>query len=132
MLPSDKFECIQCGHCCINLWDAICTTVSEKDIEMWVDKKRYDILEWVEPLIVAGEEKFSWETRDKAVVAGYDIWINPNTKDDAERCPWLRKLPKKNNYICKIHDVKPEICREYPRSMEQAVETKCKGLKAEV
>ena len=56
----------------------------------------------------------------------YDIWISPKTGDDVARCPWLRKLPGKEKYACRIHDVKPVHCREYPRSREHAAETGCK------
>jgi len=56
----------------------------------------------------------------------YDIWINPKTGDDVLRCPWLRKLPNQDKYICRIHDVKPEHCRKYPRSRQHAEEIGCK------
>ena len=50
----------------------------------------------------------------------YDIWISPVTGEDVQRCPWLRKLPNKEKYICRIHDVKPEHCRAYPKSKKHA------------
>ena len=58
----------------------------------------------------------------------YDIWISPRTGDDVERCPWLRKLPGRNRYICRIHDAKPEHCRIYPQSREHAEKTGCPGF----
>jgi len=58
----------------------------------------------------------------------HDIWVNPKTGDDAWRCPWLRKLPKQDKYICRIQDVKPEHCKNYPKSWEHAEETGCKGF----
>ena len=73
-------------------------------------------MEWVDPISV-GEDQFV-----------YDIWISPRTEDDVARCPWLRKLPGKEKYICRIHDVKPVHCRRYPQSREHAEETGCKGL----
>ena len=75
-----------------------------------------DILEWVNSIHL-GEEHYI-----------HDIWINPKIGDDVWRCPWLRKLPKQNKYICRIQDVKPEHCRKYPKSKEHAEETGCRGF----
>jgi Fe-S-cluster containining protein len=102
----EKFRCIQCGHCCLEL-DAYSTTAHEEDILKWQKEGRWDILEYV--------------------VAG-DLWISPRTDRDVNRCPWLRKLPNKNRYICRIHDTKPKHCREYPKSKKHALRTGCKGF----
>lgn len=115
---SKKFTCIQCGNCCLNLGDAFQTSVSDEDIAMWRTKGRFDILEWVHP-IPLGEGHYI-----------YDIWISPKTGDDVSRCPWLRKVPKQDKYICRIHDVKPEHCRKYPKSRTHAEETGCKGFES--
>jgi Fe-S-cluster containining protein len=48
--------------------------------------------------------------------------------DDVKRCPLLRKLPNQEKYICRIHDLKPEHCRAYPRSRKHAQKTGCKGF----
>ncbi|MCK4488067.1 MAG: hypothetical protein KAU38_15080, partial [Desulfobacterales bacterium] len=89
---------------------------SIEDVQLWEEKGREDILEWVDPILL-GDGQFV-----------YDIWISPRTGDDVNRCPWLRKLPKRNKYICRIHDVKPEHCRKYPQSKKHAEETGCKGF----
>ena len=34
---------------------------------------------------------------------------------------------KENKYICRIHEVKPKVCREYPQTEKHAKETGCKG-----
>ena len=115
-MPLTCFKCKQCGKCCLNLRDAFETCASEEDIQRWKKEERDDILAWVDP-IPLGDDHFI-----------YDIWISPTTGDDVQRCPWLRKLPKKNKYICRIHDVKPQHCREYPRSKKHAEETGCKGF----
>ena len=52
---------------------------------MWHKAGREDILDWVDP-IQLGNDHFV-----------YDIWINPVTGDDVQRCPWLRKLPNREN-----------------------------------
>ena len=104
----ENFDCIQCGHCCLNLTDAFCTTTYEEDILRWMEEGRSDILEY----IVAG-----------------DLWISPRTGRDVVRCPWLRKVPNKKKYICRIHDTKPKHCREYPKSKKHALKTGCQGFK---
>lgn len=101
-----KFICKQCGHCCLNL----------RDVRQWQEHDREDVLAWVGP-VSAGDE-----------VLAYDIWISPATGDDVARCPWLRKLPGKNRYICRIHEMKPSHCREYPHSREHAEKTGCPGF----
>ena len=115
-MPPEDFKCRQCGNCCLNLYDAFTTCATDEDVQLWEEKGREDILEWVDQISL-GDGQFV-----------YDIWINPRTGDDVNRCPWLRKLPKKNKYICRIHDVKPEHCRKYPRSKKHAEETGCKGF----
>ena len=115
----DGFNCKQCGHCCLNLSDAFSTSVSEEDIRLWEGKGREDILEWVVPIPIAEGEMI------------YDIWFSPTTGEEVSRCPWLRKLPNKDKYICRIHDVKPAHCRDYPHSREHAEETGCIGFEEE-
>jgi Fe-S-cluster containining protein len=110
------FNCKRCGNCCLTLTDAYQHTVDQSDIDMWGENSRDDILAWVDP-IHCGDE-----------VAAYDVWINPRTGEDVFRCPWLRKLPKKDKYICRIHEVKPKVCREYPKTEEHAKKTGCKGF----
>ena len=83
---------------------------------MWQNEGREDILDWVDPIHIGGDQYV------------FDIWINPKTGEDVQRCPWLRKLPNKDEYICRIHDYKPEHCRAYPKSNEHALRTGCKAL----
>jgi Fe-S-cluster containining protein len=83
---------------------------------MWEKECRTDILEWVDPIDCGDGKRV------------YDIWINPKTGEDVPRCPWLRKLPKKNKYCCRIHEVRPKVCREYPKTGKHAKKTGCKGF----
>jgi len=107
----EKFECIQCGHCCLNLSDAYQTSVPDSDVERWKCEQRLDILVWVDTFADIN-----------------DIWISPKTGEYVNRCPWLRKLPKQNKYICRIHETKPEHCRNFPKSKRHALEKGCKGF----
>lgn len=113
-MPPDGFTCKQCGNCCLNL-DGFSTCASEADVRRWEAAGRVDILEWVDPVNFG----YHWE---------YDIWINPRTEDDVSRCPWLRKVRGENKYTCRIHDVKPDLCRNYPLSREHAERTGCIGF----
>ncbi|MGD0237159.1 MAG: YkgJ family cysteine cluster protein [Syntrophorhabdales bacterium] len=111
-----RFICRRCGNCCLNLTDAYQCSVDQADIDMWREKSRDDILEWVDAIDCGHGKRV------------YDIWINPRTGDDVSRCPWLRKLPKKNEYVCRIHEVKPKVCRGYPKTEEHAKKTGYKVL----
>ena len=106
----EKFKCIQCGHCCLNMNDAYATSAYEEDIARWEEEKRWDILEYID--------------------VG-DLWVSPRTGEDVSRCPWLRKLPNKDKYICRIHHTKPKHCRDYPDSKKHAMRTGCKGFLVE-
>jgi len=57
-----------------------------------------------------------------------DLWISPRTGEEVTRCPWLRKLPKKDKYKCRIHETKPAHCKNYPKSKKHALTTGCKGF----
>ena len=116
-MPTNGFECRQCGHCCLNLTWAFQACASEADIRRWEKAGRDDILAWVD-WIALGDESIC------------DIWVNPRTGDDASRCPWLRKVRGTDTYVCRIHDVKPDHCRRYPVSRKHAERTGCRGFEA--
>ena len=107
----EKFKCVQCGHCCLDLPDAYQTSALDSDIRRWKRENRTDILERIDTF--GGLN---------------DIWINPKTGELVSRCPWLRKLPKKNKFICRIHETKPEHCRNFPKSKRHALDNGCKGF----
>jgi len=115
-MQPNGFVCKQCGKCCLNFYDAYQHSVDQSDVEIWQNNARDDILAWVDPLKLSNGRYI------------YDVWINQRTHDDVERCQWLRKLPGKDKYICRIHDVKPSLCRNYPKSKKQAKEGSCKGF----
>jgi Fe-S-cluster containining protein len=112
----EKFRCTRCGHCCLKLHDAYCTSVDMEQVRRWRKEDRWDILERVEIMMVDGEELFA------------DIWFSPTTGEEATRCPWLRKLPNKDIYKCRIHETKPPHCRNFPKSKKHALTTGCKGF----
>jgi Fe-S-cluster containining protein len=101
-MPIKGFKCKQCGRCCLNLHDAFSQCATDDDIKMWEKEGRDDILEWVSSIHLGNDHHI------------HDIWINPATHEDVERCPWLRKLPNQDKYVCRIHEDKPEHCRKFP------------------
>ncbi len=114
-MTQDNFTCKQCGNCCTKL-DGYNTTCSNRDVRRWEKLGRYDILQWVCSLRVG---KNRWE---------HQVWINSETDMEVERCPFLRKVRGQAKYLCRIHDVKPERCREWGSpTKEFALEIGCKG-----
>lgn len=103
--PKKKFKCQQCGRCC-RIYGG-CLQANPADIKLWEKEGREDVLQWVR--------------------CG-DLWINRHTNIEAERCPFLRKLPKKDKYICRIYEVRPEVCKGYPVDLRQAKKDSCRGI----
>ena len=115
----EKFQCKQCGRCCMLLHDAYSFCPLPEDIALWKGAGRNDILAWV---CFFGQN----ETTLSEIA---DAWFNPISGEDVKRCPWLRKLPKKEQYYCRIHELKPDHCRRFPKSLSIAKKIGCKGLK---
>ncbi len=103
----EKFKCKQCGNCCLNLSGACSRDADEEDMTRWEEEGRVDILKYI---------------------YYYELWYSPRTGEELDRCPWLRKLPQKNKYICRIHDTKPTHCKQYPKSKKHALSTDCEGF----
>lgn len=101
-------ECNQCGKCCTKYSNGgLSATASE--IENW-DIYRPDIYKYV---------------------GGGNIWMNPATGKQMELCPWLRKLPNQNKYICDIYYDRPDDCKYYPVSIDQMVADECDMLEVQ-
>jgi Fe-S-cluster containining protein len=100
--------------------DAYTNQAEPDDVARWRKEGRKDILAWLYPIP-------SW--KNPVLV---DLWVSPKTGEDVDRCPWLRKLPRQNKYICRIQETKPVHCRNYPKTPQHGKETgcpACKGLK---
>lgn len=108
------YRCRQCGDCCRRL--DYRHQVSRADVDRWRRLGRSDILAWVR------------EDRGDGGEAVYTIWREPNVPRFAAVCPWLENLPGTAKWVCAIHDVKPEICRQYPASRKHAEMTGCIGF----
>jgi len=110
----EDFACRQCGKCCRML--DYHNEITAHDVAQWEQMGRRDVLDWVG----------RFRNSDQETV--YRIWIKPGTRKIAETCPFLEKIPHENHWMCRIHDVKPRICREYPVSRKHAIMTGCPGF----
>ncbi len=113
----EDFACHQCGKCCQRL--DYHNEITADDVAYWKQAGRSEILDWVGTFQKNGRE------------AVYRIWIKPGTREFAETCPFLQKMPHENRWICRIHNVKPQICRQYPVSRKHAIMTGCPGFEHE-
>ena len=100
-------QCTQCGKCCLKYSAGGLGSATELDLLIW-EFERPEILKYTDFL--------------------GDLWISPITGEEMGRCPWLRKLPKKERYKCRIHDVRPETCRGYPVDIDQMISDGCEML----
>jgi Fe-S-cluster containining protein len=110
----EDFVCRQCGQCCRSL--DYHREVTAEDVVHWRESGRTDILEWVGVYEQEGKE------------TAYRIWTIPGTAQPAENCPFLEAISPENRWVCRIHDAKPGICRQYPSSRKHAVMTGCPGF----
>jgi Fe-S-cluster containining protein len=110
----ENFVCRQCGRCCRAL--DYRNALSGTDVEKWRRAGRTDILAWV--------GVFRKDTDREA----YRMWIDPTTRQPVTVCPFLAKSPESNRWFCRIQNVKPSICTEYPFSRKHAKMTGCSGF----
>jgi Fe-S-cluster containining protein len=64
-------------------------------------------------------------------VSAGKIWVSPDTGKQMELCPWLRKLPDHNKYICDIYYDRPDDCKYYPVTIEQMLKDECEMLEVQ-
>lgn len=101
--------CNQCGKCCLKYSNGSgLRSASLEDVSTWM--------------------KYAPEVLEYAPAPLFDLWISPVTGEEMLRCPWLRKLPRKNKYKCRIHEVKPDVCFNYPVDIEQMIGDGCEML----
>jgi Fe-S-cluster containining protein len=100
-------NCNQCGKCCINYSDGG-LSASADEIEWW-ETHRPDIASYV---------------------SDGEIWVDPLTGKQMNRCPWLEKLPDQEKYICGIYYDRPNDCKYYPVDVDQMVKDECEMLEA--
>jgi Fe-S-cluster containining protein len=111
----EGYTCRRCGHCCRDLCFEDGGTAA--DWEGFAALGRRDILAWIDPI-----------RRDGRVVA-CRLWIDPATGRPAAVCPWLVEEAR-GHFACRIHPIRPEICRQYPATRKHAEMTGCIGFRS--
>lgn len=108
--------CTQCGKCCKTL---LLGSIHISETEDWVGHPVRSLADWAQAGLAGVDSSY------------VDLWINPRTGEEPERCPWLKKSPDKPGcYNCRIHDVRPSVCRDYPVDAEQAINHRCEMIEA--
>lgn len=110
-----KFKCRCCGNCCRNLADAYNGCVSDADLRRWRERGRSDLTSLVQTLDLGPGNRL------------HLAWIDPETGENVERCPWLLERPDGKGTLCAIEEVKPDHCRAYPEHRKHAAATGCAG-----
>lgn len=83
--------CLQCGQCCeVFGWHL---HASPRDLQRWRELGRDDLL--------SRTNRLGW------------IWVDPVTKTRLDHCPFIDRSDPEH-VRCAIHEVKPDICRDYP------------------
>ena len=90
------FNCRCCGQCCLTLIDAYNGCVSDEDLKRWRQSGRDDILAWVKTLDLGTTNKL------------HTAWVDPESGDDVERCPWLIDRLNQKGHLCGIEEIKPD------------------------
>lgn len=98
-------NCNQCGKCCIKYSNGG-LSASEEEIKHW-DIFNPDIYKYV----LNGK-----------------IWFNPDTAEQIDVCPWLRKSSHENIYTCDIYYDRPDDCKFYPVTIEQMIQDECEMM----
>jgi len=99
---NENFKCQRCGNCCLHHGGALFLTEGE-------------VRKWRKLVVSSNFGRFSAIRFASVFAVGTaDIFFHPRTSEELDRCPFLRKLPKKNIYKCLIQDSKPLFCKQYP------------------
>ena len=56
--------------------------------------------------------------------------MDPNTGEQIELCPWLRREPNQIQFSCAIYFDRPEDCRVYPATVSDMIKDECEMLEA--
>ncbi|MBN1654294.1 MAG: YkgJ family cysteine cluster protein [Deltaproteobacteria bacterium] len=108
--------CNQCGKCCLKYGQGP-GTASPEEILYW-ERYNPDIADYVYRIYAGRKLLFG------------DLWMSPTTNEEMKRCPWLRKLPNRAIYKCRIYAHRPSVCRSYPRDVEQMIADGCEMLES--
>jgi Fe-S-cluster containining protein len=96
---ADQRPCTNCGKCCTNASFMGTLQATGDDIKRWRRERRADILKFA---VILGP------ARDPFA----DLWVTAEG-EEKERCPFVRKVPRQNRYLCQIYETRPQVCRDY-------------------
>ena len=103
--------CTHCGKCCFKYeGDNWLGSATEADMLLW---------------LIRAPELLDYVGGNRC-----DLWVSPETGKKMQSCPWLDKLPSQEKYECQIHEVRPEVCRDYPIDFDQMIDLDCEMLEA--
>jgi uncharacterized protein len=92
--------CTNCGKCCTNPSYMMTLGATGADVKRWRQEGRADILRFAS---VLGPDKNPYA----------DLWVDDERGIERSRCPFVRKVPNQNRYLCTIYETRPQICRDY-------------------
>jgi len=98
-------DCNQCGKCC-TLYGGGGLTATSSEIDWW-ETHSPDVFRYV---------------------SDGQIWVSPDTGEQMATCPWLRKLPNQDKYICRIYYDRPDECKHYPVTIDEMIRDECEML----
>lgn len=125
---SESCDCEQCGLCCRIFGSSITPTVM--NLYSWIEQGRRDILMYFSAVRDNGVRVncADLHPEDLGSVARVEM-RDPDTGDYLTVCPFLRRTGKEL-YLCGIHTVKPDMCRNYcPWIWGETYFGRCKTLK---
>ena len=102
-------ECTQCGKCC-KKYGGVLATVGREEYERLPDHAK----------------KYAGPLGDNGRL--YDLWVKDGY--DCDRCPFLKKRRGIWIHECSIYDCRPDVCRNYPVSLDQAIDDGCEMVGA--
>lgn len=83
-------------------------------------------------MLSASENEIEYWEVFKPQIAHYvndgKIWMDPDTGEQIELCPWLRKVPGENKFICDIYYDRPDDCKYYPVTISEMIKDSCEML----
>jgi len=92
--------CTQCGKCCTKTSYMESLQATGEDVLRWRREGRNDILRFA---YVLGRPDDPWA----------DLWVDAHTGRERSRCPFVKKVPGTNRYLCSIYETRPQVCRDY-------------------
>jgi len=124
----EEDPCEQCGLCCRIFGNTI--TPTHTNLYSWIEQGRTDILRHFSAFLEDGNRVNCSDLRPEDLGSVIRVeMLEPDSGTYPTVCPFLRRVTK-NRYLCGIHAVKPEMCRNYqPWIWGETYFGRCRALK---